>query len=75
MVEKILEADEVLPGGWPVDGTTGYRFANLATGLFVDPAGEAAMSAGWASVADAGPEWDEIVAEARGEVLSVAAGQ
>ena len=70
VVEKILAADEALPGGWPVDGTTGYRFANLATGLFVDPAGEAAMSAGWASVADAGPEWDEIVAEARGEVLS-----
>ncbi len=70
VVEKILAADEALPAGWPVDGTTGYGFANLATGLFVDPAGEAALSAAWASVADAGPEWDEIVAEARGEVLS-----
>ena len=70
VVEKILGADEALPAGWPVDGTTGYGFANLATGLFVDPGGEAAMSAAWASVADTGPEWDEIVAEARSEVLS-----
>ncbi len=75
VVEKILGADESLPDGWPVDGTTGYRFANLATGLFVDPAGEAAMSAVWASVADAGPGWDEIVGEARVEVLVVAARQ
>ena len=28
------------------------------------------MNAAWTSVADAGPEWDEIVAEARREVLS-----
>lgn len=70
VVEKILEADEALPSDWPVDGTTGYRFANLATGLLVDPAGETDMSAIWASVADTGPAWDSIMAEARAEVLS-----
>ena len=70
VIEKILGPDQALPETWPVDGTTGYRFANLATGLFVDPAGEAALSAGWASVADAGPEWDVIAADARLEVLS-----
>ena len=48
VVEKILAADEPLPADWPVDGTTGYGFANLATGLFVDPAGEAALIAAWA---------------------------
>ena len=74
VVEKILDAEETLPTDWPVDGTTGYRFANLATGLFVDPAGEAAMSAIWASVADAGPEWDPIVAGARAEVLATLLG-
>ena len=69
VIEKILEADEPLPAGWPVEGTTGYRFANLATGLFVDPAGEAAMSAGWASVADVGPDWDQVMTDSRVEVL------
>jgi (1->4)-alpha-D-glucan 1-alpha-D-glucosylmutase len=43
-VEKILETGEQLRD-WPVLGTTGYEFANDATALFVDPAGEAAMTA------------------------------
>jgi (1->4)-alpha-D-glucan 1-alpha-D-glucosylmutase len=74
VVEKILGPEEALPVEWPIDGTTGYRFANLATGLFVDPAGEAALNAGWAPVADAGPRWDAIVADARLEVLSLLLG-
>ncbi|MGE5640274.1 MAG: malto-oligosyltrehalose synthase [Clostridia bacterium] len=36
VVEKIVADHESLPEDWPVDGTTGYRFANLLTGLFVD---------------------------------------
>ncbi|HZQ73541.1 MAG TPA: malto-oligosyltrehalose synthase [Burkholderiales bacterium] len=35
VVEKILADYEHL-ADWPMDGTTGYRFANLLTGLFVD---------------------------------------
>ena len=38
-VEKILEPGEPLRD-WPVEGTTGYEFANDLTALFVDPAGE-----------------------------------
>src|SRR5439155_1266184 len=38
-VEKILEPGEPLRD-WPVEGTTGYEFANDVTALFVDPAGE-----------------------------------
>jgi (1->4)-alpha-D-glucan 1-alpha-D-glucosylmutase len=36
VVEKIVASHETLPADWPVHGTTGYRFANLLTGLFVD---------------------------------------
>ena len=36
LVEKILEHGEDLPAEWTVHGTTGYEFANAATGLFVD---------------------------------------
>lgn len=39
VVEKILEAGEKLPEDWPVAGTTGYDFADMAGGLFVDPHG------------------------------------
>ncbi len=36
VVEKIRAHDEPLPADWPVDGTTGYEFANAVNGLFVD---------------------------------------
>lgn len=36
VVEKILGADEHVPGDWPVYGTTGYEFAAALNGLFVD---------------------------------------
>ena len=38
VIEKILTGLERLPAEWPVCGTTGYDFANLVNGLFVDPA-------------------------------------
>jgi (1->4)-alpha-D-glucan 1-alpha-D-glucosylmutase len=43
-VEKILEPGEHLRE-WPVQGTTGYEFASDVTALFIDPAGEATMTA------------------------------
>lgn len=48
VAEKILGHDEALPDTWPIDGTTGYEFANRVTGLFVDPAGEPGMTEAWA---------------------------
>jgi len=36
VIEKILTGSERLPSEWPVCGTTGYDFANLVNGLFVD---------------------------------------
>lgn len=44
LVEKILVGDERLRRDWPIDGTTGYEFARRATGVLVDPAGEAALT-------------------------------
>jgi (1->4)-alpha-D-glucan 1-alpha-D-glucosylmutase len=40
VAEKILSGDEQLSQQWPIHGTTGYDFANLVNGLFVDPAAE-----------------------------------
>ncbi|HEV7476328.1 MAG TPA: malto-oligosyltrehalose synthase [Burkholderiales bacterium] len=41
LVEKILADHEKFPEDWAAHGTTGYRFANLLTGLFVDASAEA----------------------------------
>ena len=43
VVEKILGADEQLPTDWPVHGTTGYEFAAVVNGLFVDRRNERAL--------------------------------
>ena len=42
-VEKILHPGEPLRA-WPVEGTVGYEFLNDAAALFVDPAGEDALT-------------------------------
>jgi (1->4)-alpha-D-glucan 1-alpha-D-glucosylmutase len=44
-VEKVLAPGERLPASWPVDGTTGYEFASIATRLFVDAGAEAKLTA------------------------------
>ncbi len=45
VVEKVLEQDERLPGGFPVQGTTGYDFISHVDGLFVDSQNEEPMTA------------------------------
>jgi (1->4)-alpha-D-glucan 1-alpha-D-glucosylmutase len=39
VVEKILERGEFLRDEWPVEGTSGYDFLNMALGLLVSPKG------------------------------------
>jgi len=43
-VEKILARDEQLRPDWPVEGTTGYEFANLALRLLTHPEGASALT-------------------------------
>ncbi len=39
VVEKIIERHESLAPDWPVSGTTGYDYLNVANGVFVEPEG------------------------------------
>ncbi len=48
-IEKIVDPDERLRD-WPVCGTVGYEFLNDACALFVDPAGEPALTKLWEQV-------------------------
>jgi len=48
-VEKILDPGERLPD-WPVAGTVGYEFLNDVCALFVDCAGEPALTALWQQI-------------------------
>jgi len=66
-VEKILEPGEPLRS-WPVEGTTGYEFANDSTALFVDPRGEGPMTELYAGLTGEGRTFAEVAHEAKLEV-------
>jgi len=67
-VEKILEPGERLREDWPVEGTTGYEFANDVTSLFVDPAGEEPMTELYAELTGERRTFAEVAHEAKLEV-------
>jgi (1->4)-alpha-D-glucan 1-alpha-D-glucosylmutase len=67
-VEKILEPGEPLRADWPVQGTTGYEFANDVTALFVDPAGEEPLTELYAELTGERRPFAEVVREAKLEV-------
>jgi (1->4)-alpha-D-glucan 1-alpha-D-glucosylmutase len=63
-VEKILAPDERLPGGWPVQGTTGYEFLNGVENIFLDPIGTARIEHFYRRLRRLGPTTFEDVARA-----------
>jgi (1->4)-alpha-D-glucan 1-alpha-D-glucosylmutase len=63
-VEKILDPGEKLRD-WPVEGTVGYEFLNDAAALYVDPAGEAPLTALWTEIAGDARPFGEWAAEAK----------
>jgi len=63
-VEKILHPGEALRD-WPVEGTVGYEFLNDAAALFVDPAGEAALTDLFAALTGETRTFDEVALEAQ----------
>ncbi|HYL06674.1 MAG TPA: malto-oligosyltrehalose synthase [Thermoanaerobaculia bacterium] len=69
IVEKVLQPDERLPADWPVEGTTGYDFLNAAGGLFVDPAGEGALSGLYAAITGGSLDWPETAHACKLQVL------
>ena len=65
-VEKILDPGEQLRD-WPVEGTVGYEFLNDVAALFVDPTGEAQLTALWADLAGDERPFGDWAAEAKAE--------
>ena len=70
VVEKILEPGEQLPASWACAGTTGYDALNLVMGLFVEPAGEQALTDLWQSLTGDRSTFGEVIARTKRQVLS-----
>jgi (1->4)-alpha-D-glucan 1-alpha-D-glucosylmutase len=71
-VEKILASTERLPADWPVAGTVGYEFSGDVCGLFVDPAGEPALTELWNDLSGDARPFGAYALEARLEQAQTA---
>jgi (1->4)-alpha-D-glucan 1-alpha-D-glucosylmutase len=60
VAEKILAAHEHLPEHWPISGTTGYDFLNLANGVLVDGQSADSMERIYAEFIGERPDFDEV---------------
>jgi len=60
VVEKILGHNEQLRSDWPIEGTTGYEFANALTGLLVDPDGERSLTRAYENFRGGSVDCDEL---------------
>jgi (1->4)-alpha-D-glucan 1-alpha-D-glucosylmutase len=69
IVEKILARHEALREDWPVEGTTGYEFANLVLGLLVDPSGEEDFTRAYAAFTGEHRAFDEIVRDCKIRII------
>ena len=69
LVEKILDRDESLDERWPVDGTTGYEFADRAGGLFLEETGCRRLSDIGAELTGEGATFEELGLAAKREML------
>ena len=70
VVEKILEGDEALPEDWACAGTTGYDALARVGGVFVDPSGEAGLTAEWRAVSGSATPLADVVTDAKRHVAA-----
>jgi (1->4)-alpha-D-glucan 1-alpha-D-glucosylmutase len=61
--EKILEPGEFLRESWPIQGTTGYDFLNVAAGVLVAPEGMAALTSVYGDFTDQITDFHSIAHE------------
>ncbi len=69
VVEKILATHETLREDWGVDGTTGYEFANILTGVLVDPRGADAITRAYLDFTGEDRPFPEIVREGKLRIM------
>jgi (1->4)-alpha-D-glucan 1-alpha-D-glucosylmutase len=69
VAEKIAAHHERVPEGWAIAGTTGYRFAAVVNGLFVDRAARARLERTWRSFTGVEIDFAEAAWRGRRAVL------
>ena len=69
VVEKIAAGHERVPESWPVHGTTGYRFANVVNGVFVDTAARSRLDRIYHAFTGESASFDDVVYASKRVIL------
>ena len=72
VIEKILADHERISEDWPIHGGTGYRFANLANGLFVDNAAERRMTRIYEGFTESSDDFETLAYDAKKLIMNTA---
>lgn len=70
IVEKILEAGEVMPSEWPVQGNTGYDFLGQVNNLFTNTKSEARFTAFYKQLTGDDQPVHQQIAQKKAMILS-----
>ena len=70
VAEKILEKDETVPERWPLEGTTGYDFANYTTAVFCDQHHRDAFIEGYANFISTRTDYESLLFEQKKKVIA-----
>jgi (1->4)-alpha-D-glucan 1-alpha-D-glucosylmutase len=72
VAEKIVANYEYLSSDWLIHGTTGYEFANIVNGLFIDSAAEKPLTRAYVRFIGNRQDFDELVYQAKKHVMTTA---
>ncbi|MGZ5054219.1 MAG: malto-oligosyltrehalose synthase [Methylobacter sp.] len=70
VAEKIIANYEYLSTNWPIHGTTGYEFANMVNGVFIDSAAEKPLTQCYSRFIERRQDFDELVYQAKKLVMT-----
>src|SRR5271154_2565422 len=74
LVEKILARGEMLPGEWPVSGTTGYEYLNFVNDIFVDPSRAKAIEEIYAKFTGKETKYSDVLYQKKKLVMNTLLG-
>jgi (1->4)-alpha-D-glucan 1-alpha-D-glucosylmutase len=74
VAEKILAIHEDLPHDWPIHGTTGYDFATLLNGLFIQAEGEKPLTQAYHFCTGQNSSYDEKLHGAKRLIIKAQLG-
>jgi (1->4)-alpha-D-glucan 1-alpha-D-glucosylmutase len=74
VAEKIVANYEYLSSDWPIHGTTGYEFANIVNGVFIDGNAQAQLTRCYGRFARKRQDFGELVYQSKKLVMTTLMG-